>query len=111
MSEINGQQMLFLIFISIYLFRQKKDIESIKKMCGCFEEFNFKRSRTLMILCTKIKNYNRKVLEYAKLIKDEKDHISIQHLLVMKDNVIKHWRQDYENQNFMHMMEKIQETL
>jgi hypothetical protein len=37
------------------------------------------------------------------LIKDEKDHISIQHLLVMGEYVIKHWRQDwiYQNKDFL----------
>ena len=101
------QILFFLIFVSIFSVygQKKKDIESIKKMCGCFEiEFNFAEtfSHSDDSLYKKSKNYNSKALEYAKLIKDEKDHISIQHLLVMKDNVIKHWRQDwiYENQNF-----------
>jgi len=45
-------------------------------------------------------DYTATALEWAELIKDEKDEISIQHLLVLNDTmVIKHWRQDwlYEN--------------
>ena len=101
------QILFFLTLISIFSVQgqKNKDIESIKKMCGCFEiEFNFAEtfSHSGDSLYEKSKNYNSKALEYAKLIKDEKDHISIQHLLVMKDNVIKHWRQDwiYEKQDF-----------
>ena len=86
--------------------QNKKDNEAIKKMCGCFEiDFNFAEtfqfSKDSNYL--KSKNYNAKAIEYAKLIKDEKGHISIQHLLVMDNYVIKHWRQDwiYENRNLL----------
>ena len=82
--------------------QKKQDIEAIKEMCGCFE-IDFKFSETFQYSndsnYSKSKNYNAKALEYAKLIKDEKDHISIQHLLVMGDYIIKHWRQDWVFQN------------
>ena len=82
--------------------QKKQDIEAIKEMCGCFE-IDFKFSETFQYIndsnYSKSKNYNAKALEYAKLIKDEKDHISIQHLLVMGDYIIKHWRQDWVFQN------------
>lgn len=82
--------------------QKKQDIEAIKEMCGCFE-IDFKFSETFQYIndsnYSKSKNYNAKALEYAKLIKDEKDHISIQHLLVMGDYIIKHWRQDWLFQN------------
>ena len=86
--------------------QNKKDNEAIKKMCGCFvidfnfaETFQFSKDSNYV----KSKNYNAKAIEYAKLIKDEKGHISIQHLLVMDNYVIKHWRQDwiYENRNLL----------
>ena len=71
-------------------------------MCGCFE-IDFKFSETFQYSndsnYSKSKNYNAKALEFARIIKDEKDHISIQHLLVMDDYVIKHWRQDWIYQN------------
>ena len=82
--------------------QKKQDIEAIKQMCGCFE-IDFKFSETFQYSndsnYSKSKNYNAKALEYAKLIKDEKGHISIQHLLVMGDYIIKHWRQDWIFQN------------
>ena len=82
--------------------QKKQDIEAIKEMCGCFE-IDFKFSETFQYIndsnYSKSKNYNAKALEYAKLIKDEKGHISIQHLLVMGDYIIKHWRQDWVFQN------------
>ena len=86
--------------------QNKKDNEAIKKMCGCFEiDFNFAETFQFSNDSNylKSKNYNAKAIEYAKLIKDEKGHISIQHLLVMDNYVIKHWRQDwiYENRNLL----------
>ena len=92
-----------MLVLPIILNAQKKqDNEAIKEMCGCFE-IDFKFSETFQYSndsnYSKSKNYNAKALEYAKLIKDEKGHISIQHLLVMGDYVIKHWRQDWIYQN------------
>ncbi len=83
-----------MLVLPIILNAQKKqDIEAIKEMCGCFE-IDFKFSETFQYSndsnYSKSKNYNAKALEYAMLIKDEKGHISIQHLLVMGDYVIKH---------------------
>ena len=99
---------IFFILLSLLNLnaQNKKDNEAIKKMCGCFEiDFNF--AETFQFSndsnYVKSKNYNAKAIEYAKLIKDEKGHISIQHLLVMDNYVIKHWRQDwiYENRNLL----------
>ena len=100
--------LIILILVSPIILNAKKkqDIEAIKEMCGCFE-IDFKFSETFQFSndsnYSKSKNYNAKALEYAMLIKDEKDHISIQHLLVMGDYVIKHWRQDwiYQNKDFL----------
>ena len=100
--------LLFFILLSFLNLnaQNKKDNDAIKKMCGCYEiEFNF--AETFQFSndsnYVKSKNYNAKAIEYAKLIKDEKGHISIQHLLVMDNYVIKHWRQDwiYENRNLL----------
>ena len=101
--NINNFIITLLLVSPIILNAQKKqDIEAIKEMCGCFE-IDFKFSETFQYSndsnYSKSKNYNAKALEYAKLIKDEKGHISIQHLLVMGDYVIKHWRQDWIYQN------------
>ena len=101
--NINNLIITLLLVSPIIINAQKKqDIEAIKEMCGCFE-IDFKFSETFQYSndsnYSKSKNYNAKALEYAKLIKDEKGHISIQHLLVMGDYVIKHWRQDWIYQN------------
>ena len=101
--NIKNFLILMLIFsISSVKAQKKQDIEAIKQMCGCFE-IDFKFSETFQYSndsnYSKSKNYNSKALEYAKLIKDEKGHISIQHLLVMGNYVIKHWRQDWIYQN------------
>ena len=105
--NINNFLIILLLVSPIILNAQKKqDIEAIKKMCGCFE-IDFKFSETFQFSndsnYSKSKNYNAKALEYAMLIKDEKNHISIQHLLVMGNYVIKHWRQDwiYQNKDFL----------
>ena len=97
---------LLLVLTSSLNAQKKQDIKAIKNMCGCFE-IDFKFSETFQYSndsnYSKSKNYNAKALEFARIIKDEKDHISIQHLLVMDDYVIKHWRQDwiYQNEDFL----------
>ena len=101
--NINNLIIILLLVSPIITNAQKKqDIEAIKEMCGCFD-IDFKFSETFQYIndsnYSKSKNYNAKALEYAKLIKDEKGHISIQHLLVMGDYIIKHWRQDWVFQN------------
>ena len=86
-----------------------KDKLSIKEMCGCFEvQFNF--AETFITNNKenheKSNNYQAKALEWAQLVLDENNEISIQHILISgNDNnpyIIKHWRQDwlYQNRNF-----------
>ena len=105
--NIKNLVLFFIIFsLSNLNSQNKKDNEAIKKMCGCFEiDFNFAETFQFSNDSNylKSKNYNAKAIEYAKLIKDDKRHISIQHLLVMDNYVIKHWRQDwiYENRNLL----------
>ncbi|TYA74352.1 DUF6607 family protein [Seonamhaeicola marinus] len=89
--------------------KKKQDQEAIKKMCGCFEvtfnfteTFNYSKDSLYKPSETKI----AKGLEWAQLIEDEKNKISIQHLLQVGDpskpHIVKHWRQDwiFENTNF-----------
>lgn len=106
MNIKNFLLLIVLLSISNINAQKKKDIEAIKEMCGCFEiDFNFAETFQYSNDSNykKSNNYNSKALEYAKLIKDEKGHISIQHLLVMGSYVIKHWRQDwiYENEDLL----------
>ena len=106
------------IFISIALLltssiysqnKKKMDKDAIKKMCGCFEvTFNFaetfKYSKNDEY--SPSKNYSTSGLEWAQLVKDSKNNIIIQHILLVgnptKPYVMKHWRQDwlYENKDF-----------
>ncbi|MEZ4779799.1 MAG: DUF6607 family protein [Flavobacteriaceae bacterium] len=89
--------------------KKEKDIEAIKKMCGCFEvtfnfaeTFNYSNDSSYIPSETKID----KGLEYTFLIEDEDNTLSIQHLLLVGNptdpHIVKHWRQDwiYENTDF-----------
>ena len=88
--------------------KKNKDIEAIKKMCGCYEvTYNFAEtfnySKDSLYIPSKIKISGG--LELAVLVEDENDLISIQHILQVGDPsnpmIVKHWRQDwlYENKN------------
>ncbi len=102
--------LLLLIAISTNAQSKKtKDKNAIKNMCGCFEvTFNFaetfNNNKDSLYKPSKIKL--SKALEWAQLIEDDKDKLSIQHLLQVgnpaKPHIVKHWRQDwlYQNQDF-----------
>ncbi len=86
--------------------KKSKDIESIKSMCGCFKiDFNF--TETFVFSededYKKSKTYKSVGLEWGQLIVDEKNKISIQHLLIVGSKqfptIVKHWRQDWLYQN------------
>lgn len=89
--------------------KKKQDREAIKKMCGCYEvTFNFAEtfaySNDSLYKPSDIKTSS--ALEYATLVTDENNMVSIQHLLQVgnpsEPHIVKHWRQDwiYENQDF-----------
>lgn len=84
-----------------------RDREAIKSMCGCYEvTFNF--AETFNYSSDSLYNPSKtkldKGLEWAQLVSDGEDKISIQHLLQVGNpsdpQIVKHWRQDwlYENQ-------------
>ena len=86
--------------------KKNKDIESIKSMCGCFKiDFNF--SETFVFSddenYKKSKTYRSGATEWGQLVVDEKNKISIQHLLIVGSKqfptIVKHWRQDWLYQN------------
>jgi hypothetical protein len=101
-----------ILLVSIYTTAQSKkskDKNAKKEMCGCFEvtfnfaeTFNYSKDSTYK----PSKNKVSKGLEWAGLVEDEKNKISIQHILQVgnpaKPMIIKHWRQDwmYENTDF-----------
>ena len=89
--------------------KKKKDQNAIKEMCGCFEvtfnfaeTFNYSDNPDYKPSKTKIS----KGLEWGQLVTDEKNKISIQHLLIVgppsSPYIVKHWRQDwlYQNRDF-----------
>ena len=89
--------------------KKKQDAAAIKKMCGCFEvTFNFAETFNYSedSLCKPSETKVDKGLEWAQLIEDDKNKISIQHLLQVgppnSPYIVKHWRQDwlYENTDF-----------
>ncbi|MDT0678745.1 DUF6607 family protein [Autumnicola musiva] len=89
--------------------KKQKDAEAIKKMCGCYEvsfnfaeTFNYSEDSLYKPSVQKVTGG----LEWAQLVTDENDKISIQHLLQVGNpadpHIVKHWRQDwlYENEEF-----------
>lgn len=96
---------MFLLAISFQSFAQEnkktQDIEAIKDMCGCYEiKFKYTETFAPEIDYEKYLDYSAAALEWAELIEDEGNKLSIQHLLVVNDTtVIKHWRQDWEYEN------------
>lgn len=89
------------VFAQKTLDKKEKDIAVIKDMCGCYEvDFQYAETFAPDIAYEKAYNYTAKALEWAKLIVDKDNEISIQHILVINDTMtVKHWRQDwlYEN--------------
>ena len=86
--------------------KKKQDQKAIKSMCGCFEvKFNFAETFNYSDDPNYKPSKNKITggLEWAELVTDEKNKISIQHLLVVgppeQQMVIKHWRQDWLYQN------------
>lgn len=97
---------VFGMFTSTVFSQKKKDIESIKNMCGCFDVgFNFTEtfhySKDSTYKPSPVKHANAQELAY--LIEETKDKLVIQHILVMehggKTHIVKHWRQDWVYQN------------
>lgn len=90
--------------------KKAQDQEAIKNMCGCYEvKFEYAETFAPDIAYEKAYDYKAHALEWAELVTDEEDKISIQHLLVVNDTmVIKHWRQDweFENQNVFNFKSK-----
>ncbi|MEM7085153.1 MAG: DUF6607 family protein [Bacteroidota bacterium] len=86
--------------------KKKQDVEAIKKMCGCYEiTFNFAETfnYTNDSLYRPSKTKVDKALEWAGLVTDDNDMVSIQHILQVgnpsKPMIVKHWRQDWLYQN------------
>ncbi|MDG5492997.1 DUF6607 family protein [Psychroserpens sp. SPM9] len=111
MKQIAGLLVLILTGSSLGNAQNKKELdkEAIKNMCGCFEvTFNFAETFSFSqdSLYKPSKTKVDKGLEWAQLIEDTDNKLSIQHLLQVGNpsnpHIVKHWRQDwlFENTDF-----------
>ncbi|WP_299365670.1 DUF6607 family protein [Winogradskyella sp.] len=102
--------LIFVLSLTVNAQKKKKqDKQAIKEMCGCFEvTFNFAETFQFSedSLYKPSKTKTDKGLEWAQLVVDENDKVSIQHLLQVgspnEPYIVKHWRQDwlFENTDF-----------
>ena len=111
MKHLTILSIVFLVFTFTINAQNKKkqDQEAIKSMCGCYEvtfnfaeTFNYSQDSLYKPSETKVD----KGLEWAQLVEDSDNKISIQHLLQVgspeSPYIVKHWRQDwlFENTDF-----------
>lgn len=98
--------LFFVVFNATAQSKKEQDQAAIKKMCGCYEvtfnfaeTFNYSQDSLYKPSKTKID----KGLEWAQLVEDTDNKISIQHLLQVGSPeqlyIVKHWRQDWLFQN------------
>ncbi|MEM7380693.1 MAG: DUF6607 family protein [Bacteroidota bacterium] len=89
--------------------KKEKDLNAIKQMCGCFEvTFNFAETFQHVKDSTykPSKTKSDTALEWAQLVQEDNNTVSIQHLLQVgnpaEPYIVKHWRQDwlFENTDF-----------
>ena len=99
---------LFLVAVFVSNAQDKKELDknAIKAMCGCYditfnfaETFSYSKDSLYQPSSNKI-SYG---LEWAQLVIDEDDKISIQHILQVgspeNPYIVKHWRQDWLFEN------------
>lgn len=108
MKHVSLCQLLFLVLIFTANAQDKKQLDqnAIKSMCGCYDiTFNFAETFSYSndSLYKPSSNKIAYGLEWAQLVTDEDDKISIQHILQVGDPenpyIVKHWRQDWLFQN------------
>jgi hypothetical protein len=101
-----GVLILFIAFSVNAQSKKTKDKNAIKEMCGCFEvtynfaeTFNYTKDSTYRPSKMKV----TKSLEWAGLVEDENNKVTIQHILQVGNPaspmIVKHWRQDWLYQN------------
>ncbi|SFZ90462.1 hypothetical protein SAMN05428642_101950 [Flaviramulus basaltis] len=86
--------------------KKKEDQNAIKNMCGCYDvAFNFAETFEYSGDSTYVPSETKHAggLEWVQLVEDDKDKISMQHLLIVgppnNKMIVKHWRQDWEYEN------------
>jgi len=81
---------------SFPLFKQfSSDHRAIKKMSGCYEvTYQFSESKNMNPkLHTPSKDYHETGLEWITVDQESKNEISLQHILIIGNELQKHWRQ------------------
>ena len=69
--------------------KKKQDQKAIKDMCGCYEvKFKYAETFSPDIAYEKAYDYRASALEWAELVTDKDDKITIQHLLVVNDTMV-----------------------
>lgn len=85
--------------------KKTQDQKAIKSMCGCYEvKFNFAEtfSYSKDSLYKPSKNKIDYGLEWVELVEEQQNKIVMQHILITgktEDDIVKHWRQDWEFEN------------
>ena len=103
---VSGVLTLIIAFSANAQSKKTKDRDAIKEMCGCFEvtynfaeTFNYTKDSAYRPSANKLS----KGLEWAGLVTDENNKVSIQHILQVGNPAspmtVKHWRQDWLYQN------------
>lgn len=106
------QLTIFALFSIAFIFninaqnKKKQDHKAIKDMCGCYEvSFNFAETFNYDTDSTYVPSRVKhdRGLEWVELVKDDKDEIVMQHLLIVETKqgpyIVKHWRQDWLFEN------------
>lgn len=106
------QLTIFALFSIAFIFninaqnKKNQDHKAIKDMCGCYEvSFNFAETFNYDTDSTYVPSRVKhdRGLEWVELVKDDKDEIVMQHLLIVETKqgpyIVKHWRQDWLFEN------------
>ena len=92
-------------FVNAQKSKKTADQKAIKAMCGCYEVgFNFAETFqfTKDSLYKPSKTKYDYGLEWVELVEDQENKIVMQHILITgktEDDIVKHWRQDWEFEN------------
>ena len=92
-------------FVNAQNDKKVEDQKAIKSMCGCYEvKFNFAETFqfTKDSLYKPSKTKYDYGLEWVELVEDQQNKIVMQHILITgktEDDIVKHWRQDWEFEN------------
>ncbi len=79
------------------LSNKEMDKVAIKSMAGCYNvEFKYTETFAPEVDYEKAYDYTSAAFEWAEIIEESDNKISLQHLLIIgEDKIIKHWRQDW----------------